>query len=564
MSQNGLRVNITGIPLQGAKSRVETQIKLGIQLVNQQNERIGAWTHIKLPEYMVAKEKNKRINAKNIPPEVFDALNNGLYLNLEASVVCQSDKSKVIQTCTGCVLRERKRAQRKKSLGKKKSNIPAGPPAQLDEDDPEQMALEQRKILLFNCTEIAEFSSGELTLPTRITCYCRHHSEKQGFCIRFVLRDYANNVVAVGMSPPIMITDDHKASKVKKPEQGSSGVQQRTTSKKAADSSKVVTLTPPSSPTTPGDEIESEVDMTHAQDQEEEEEEEESEGSEMDSSSSNASPSPLQTSMEFGHYDPNNIPYVDIIPQFSQADDARQVPSPSSPITPTERASQACQTTSSSDYPPTSFEGQQQHYQTMNSFIYASNNDRMVPEQLVDIPISLAPPVSSPIDQARDHSGQQHQLQQEQERQIRQQHQQQQLQQLHLQFQQQQQQALFPETFNNTSPVNPAPVSRRTSTSGGVGPVRHRRAPTSANPLAPPTTLPSLTTPLAANALTTTPSLISPATVPSILGLSSNLPMIPPGFIVPKMTRLIPNSGPCFGGIEITILGSNFYAGLTA
>jgi hypothetical protein len=63
---HSLRVNITGIPAQGAKSRVETQIKLGIQLVNQQNERIGAWTHIKLPEYMVAKEKNKRINAKNV------------------------------------------------------------------------------------------------------------------------------------------------------------------------------------------------------------------------------------------------------------------------------------------------------------------------------------------------------------------------------------------------------------------------------------------------------------------------------------------------------------------
>lgn len=65
-SFNSLRVNITGIPGQGAKSRVETQIKLGIQLVNQQSELVGAWTHIKLPEYMVAKEKNKRINAKNV------------------------------------------------------------------------------------------------------------------------------------------------------------------------------------------------------------------------------------------------------------------------------------------------------------------------------------------------------------------------------------------------------------------------------------------------------------------------------------------------------------------
>ncbi|KAF9574934.1 hypothetical protein EC968_004935 [Mortierella alpina] len=562
MSQTGLRVNITGIPLQGAKSRVETQIKLGIQLVNQQNERVGAWTHIKLPEYMVAKEKNKRINAKNVGPEVYEALNNGTCLNLEASVVCQSDQSKVIQTCTGCVLRERKRAQRKKSLGKKKTATP-GPITQLDEDDPEQIALEQRKILLFNCTEIAEFNSGELILPTRITCYCRHHSEKQGFCIQFMLRDYANNVVAMGMSPPIMITDDHKASKVKKPEQGATGTQRKTTTtnKPTEGASKVITLTPPSSPTTPGDEVESEVDMGTGQD-DDDEEEEEFEESEMDSASSNASPSPLQATMDINHYNPNSMSIVDLISQFSQGDDARQVPSPSSPLTPGDRMSQACQTTPASEYPPTSFEGQQQ-FQSMNSFIYASSNDRMVPEQLVDIPISLAAPTSSPMDQMRDHVSQQHQLQQEHERQQHQ-HQLQQLQQQHLQFQQLQQQALFPDSFNNPAAVTPAPIGRRTSTSGGVGPVRRRRAPAAANPLTSSATQPVMSAPMTTNPLATTASMISPSPLPSLLGLSSSLAMVPPGFILPRMTRLIPNSGPCFGGIEITVLGANFYAGLTA
>lgn len=53
---------------------METQIKLGIQLVNQNNERIGAWTHIKLPEYMVAKEKNKSVNAKNVGMYPFFAM----------------------------------------------------------------------------------------------------------------------------------------------------------------------------------------------------------------------------------------------------------------------------------------------------------------------------------------------------------------------------------------------------------------------------------------------------------------------------------------------------------
>ena len=470
--------------------------------------------------------------------------------------MCQSDRSKVIQTCTGCVLRERKRAQRKKSLGKKKNGQPAtAPTPQLEDDDPEQMALEQRKILLFNCTEIAEFNTGELILPTRITCYCRHHGEKQGFCIQFTLRDYAHNVVAVGISPPIMITDDHKASKVKKPEDGTP---QKSQVRKSNDVSKVMTLTPPSSPTSPGDEVESEVDMGTGQD--DEDDEEESEESEMDSASSNASPSPLQTSMDINNFDPNHMSIVDLISQFSQPDDARMVPSPSSPITPSERVSQACQT-GPSEY-PTSFDGQS--FQTMNSYIYASNNDRMVPEQLVDIPISLAPASMSSQSGPSDAMSQHHQLQQEQERQQHQ-LQQQQLQQQHLQFQQLQQQALFPDAFNQAnSTVTPCPLTRRTSTSGGVGPVRRRRPPTAANPLAAPVTQAPLTTSAHANSMSSSPTMLPPTSMPAILGMSSGLSLIPPGFIVPKMTRLIPSTGPCFGGIEITVLGANFYAGLTA
>ena len=51
----------------------------------------------------------------------------------------------------------------------------------MDLDDEKTMQLEQRKILLFNCSEIVDFSSGDTILPTRITCYCRHHNEKVGF-----------------------------------------------------------------------------------------------------------------------------------------------------------------------------------------------------------------------------------------------------------------------------------------------------------------------------------------------------------------------------------------------
>ncbi|CAG8550502.1 2708_t:CDS:1 [Paraglomus occultum] len=85
----------------------------------------------------------------------------------------------------------------------------------MDLDDEKSLALEQRKILLFNCSEIVDFSSGDTILPTRITCYCRHHNEKVGFCIIFVMKDCSGQVIARGVSPAIMITDDHKSSKTK-------------------------------------------------------------------------------------------------------------------------------------------------------------------------------------------------------------------------------------------------------------------------------------------------------------------------------------------------------------
>lgn len=77
------------------------------------------------------------------------------------------------------------------------------------------MTSDEERILLFNCSEVVDFSAGDTILPTRITCYCRHHNERLGFCIYFEMVDHNGNKVAEGISPPIMITDDHKSSKVK-------------------------------------------------------------------------------------------------------------------------------------------------------------------------------------------------------------------------------------------------------------------------------------------------------------------------------------------------------------
>ncbi|ORX92689.1 hypothetical protein K493DRAFT_408729, partial [Basidiobolus meristosporus CBS 931.73] len=229
LSGKGLQIRVLGVPQTGAKSRVETQIKLCLQLVTDKGEKVPLWSHLRLPEYMVAKEKLKRKNSRD---QTLPIVDRGI-LNLEATVICASEAPKKVLTCLGCVQRERKRAQRKKENRLKnqqnnankhlvgevgqQSNTMVEPskPTAMDLDDEKSLQLEQRKILLFNCNELVDFSSGDTILPTRITCYCRHHNEKVGFCICFVMKDYTGQVIATGMSPPIMITDDHKSSKFK-------------------------------------------------------------------------------------------------------------------------------------------------------------------------------------------------------------------------------------------------------------------------------------------------------------------------------------------------------------
>ncbi|CAO3703621.1 unnamed protein product [Rhizopus stolonifer] len=209
----GMQIRVLGVPQTGAKSRVETQIKLCIQLVTDDGDKAQRWSHLKLPGDMVAKEKLKRqilvsttangttianvagLDNTTLPPE------NMLYLT--ARVICASDPTRKVTTCSGCIQRERKRSQRRKE---KKTET--------EEVRLEDEAMEQ-KVLLFNCSEVVDFSSGDAILPTRITCYCRHHNERLGFCIYFEMNDHTGQRVASGMSPPIMITDDHKSSKVK-------------------------------------------------------------------------------------------------------------------------------------------------------------------------------------------------------------------------------------------------------------------------------------------------------------------------------------------------------------
>ena len=119
-------IRVLGLPETGAKSRVETQIKVCVQLVNSTtNELATDWTHVRLPEHMVAKEKLKRkhnqqqqkgaspttggIDANSSMINGADdnsALDENKLLRLEAAVVCDSHPDNEIIMCTSCVHRE--------------------------------------------------------------------------------------------------------------------------------------------------------------------------------------------------------------------------------------------------------------------------------------------------------------------------------------------------------------------------------------------------------------------------------------------------------------------------
>ncbi|KAI9306736.1 hypothetical protein BJ944DRAFT_238475 [Cunninghamella echinulata] len=210
-----LQIRVLGIPNLGAKSRVETQIKLCIQLLTSNGTKVPNWSYLRLPESMLARSKLRKTQQQKLLDGSVATMvsDESKVLSLDAKVICSTNPSKSVRMCHGCVRRERKRAERTKD-GKPKYETDllnvAEDPKRLAE---EMMEKDRDRILLFNCSPMVNFSSGDAILPTRITCYCRHHNEKIGFKIQFVMRNDQGIIVAKGCSPPIMITDDHKSSK---------------------------------------------------------------------------------------------------------------------------------------------------------------------------------------------------------------------------------------------------------------------------------------------------------------------------------------------------------------
>ncbi|CDK28087.1 unnamed protein product [Kuraishia capsulata CBS 1993] len=111
--------------------------------------------------------------------------------------------------CVRCLRREMKRAGRRKT-----GNI---------EDGLNWSVSEPKRAVIFNCKEIISFprptgyeasdvpSEKSIEIMSRIICYCRHHSEPDGFRLLFVLKNYKGEVLGRTFSNSVMIMDRKKA-----------------------------------------------------------------------------------------------------------------------------------------------------------------------------------------------------------------------------------------------------------------------------------------------------------------------------------------------------------------
>ncbi|KAI0665918.1 hypothetical protein C8Q78DRAFT_1083487 [Trametes maxima] len=219
-SCSNLPILFPSLPEGGTKSRVETQIRLTVDLAHASSssgeslkyDKVGSWKWLRLPKGTATKKRTRKEG------KVDAACEDSLYLTTD--ITCATPPHTRVAACSSCQTREAKRVARKIAARVR--------PARSDSDSQEEPRIipgkgkheDTSNILQFNCPEVLDFSSGSVILPLRITCYCRHHREKVGFHLHFTMLDHMGRVVGTGSTKPIMITDDHKSTGVSAPKAG--------------------------------------------------------------------------------------------------------------------------------------------------------------------------------------------------------------------------------------------------------------------------------------------------------------------------------------------------------
>ncbi|KAF7361645.1 Protein MGA2 [Mycena venus] len=205
-----LSIMFPSLPEGGTKSRVETQVRVTVDLADSSSssdpakyDRVGSWKWLQLPRGTATKRRTRKQG--KIDPDPQDIL------HLTATVTCASAPHSRVYSCTSCQTREAKRVAKKLAARVRpaRSDSESGDDQNAKPSKGKQLE-DTTSIIQFNCAEVQDFSSGSVVLPLRITCYCRHHREKVGFHVHLVMMDHSGRIVGTGTSKPIMITDDHK------------------------------------------------------------------------------------------------------------------------------------------------------------------------------------------------------------------------------------------------------------------------------------------------------------------------------------------------------------------
>lgn len=105
MCAHSFRIAVVGVP---SKSRVETQIKLCIQLLTDKGDKVSSWPYLKLPDHLLARSRLRRQQksaspmSTDLPAEQDDQT----IIHLDARVACASRPNDPVKMCIGCIQRE--------------------------------------------------------------------------------------------------------------------------------------------------------------------------------------------------------------------------------------------------------------------------------------------------------------------------------------------------------------------------------------------------------------------------------------------------------------------------
>lgn len=211
-------ITCSGVP---EKSRVETQIRLRLGVTHESGQ--NAWPMLKIdakaisPTHVTKKfSKDKKEEQQSLAGReqreehvIMETRIVSAGINVAEALTRASSATEVdhvlethsIWACYGCIQRERKNAQRKI---KGQTGVDVN-------------AIDRHSILQFYCDQYFDLNQlrGEFVTPLRVTCYCRHHKELEGFSILVLLFNSTTRaLLGTCQTQAVMITDDHKSSAV--------------------------------------------------------------------------------------------------------------------------------------------------------------------------------------------------------------------------------------------------------------------------------------------------------------------------------------------------------------